>query len=278
MREKSIFSVSKLLISAIIFADRKFFEELKMNIESFKKALSEKRAVKIIAGINNFDTEKVKKVVCAADQAGAHAVDIAADINLITMSKELTNLPIFVSSIKPEELLMAAQNGADALEIGNYDALYADGLRLSANDVLELTKKTRELVGNDIFLSVTIPGQLEVEEQIRLAQNLQTFNVNLLQSEGAAVANVQNSGARGLLEKANVSISNTIELKRNVDVPVMTASGITSTTVALAFAAGADAVGIGSCVNKLNSTLEMIVTIKNILENINAKSKTKELV
>ena len=32
-------------------------------IESFKKALSEKRAVKIIAGIDNFDAERVAKVV-----------------------------------------------------------------------------------------------------------------------------------------------------------------------------------------------------------------------
>lgn len=34
-------------------------------IESFKRALSEKRAVKIIAGIDNFDAESVKKVVMA---------------------------------------------------------------------------------------------------------------------------------------------------------------------------------------------------------------------
>ncbi|MFA6988482.1 MAG: DUF561 domain-containing protein [Candidatus Gastranaerophilaceae bacterium] len=247
-------------------------------IETFKKALNEKRAVKIIAGINNFDSEKVKKVVCAADQAGADAVDIAADVNLINMSKELTNLPIFVSSIKPEELAMATQNGADAIEIGNYDALYADGLRLSADDILEITRRTRELAGNDIFLSVTIPGHLEVEEQIRLACALKAFNVDLLQSEGAAIANVTNNGARGLLEKANVSIANTIELKRNVEIPVMTASGITSTTVSLVFASGADAVGIGSCVNKLNSTVEMIAAIKNILGNINLQSRTRELV
>ena len=32
-------------------------------IESFKRALAEKRAVKIIAGIDNFDVESVKKVV-----------------------------------------------------------------------------------------------------------------------------------------------------------------------------------------------------------------------
>jgi len=247
-------------------------------IETFKQALTEKRAVKIIAGINNFDAEKVEKVVCAAEQAGAHAVDIAADIDLINLSRKLTNLPIFVSSIMPEELAMAAQNGADAIEIGNYDALYADGLRISAEQVLEITKKTIQLAGSDIFLSVTVPGHLDIAEQIKLACELEALNVDLIQSEGAAVANIQNNGARGLLEKASVSISNTIELKRNVETPVMTASGITSTTVAMAFAAGADAVGIGSCVNKLNSTVEMIAAIRSILENVPATSRKEELV
>ena len=45
-------------------------------IESFKQDIAEKKAVKIIAGIDNFDIENVKKVVMAAEQAGASAVDI----------------------------------------------------------------------------------------------------------------------------------------------------------------------------------------------------------
>ena len=40
-------------------------------IESFKRALSEKRAVKIIAGIDNFDVENVKKVVMAASNSSS---------------------------------------------------------------------------------------------------------------------------------------------------------------------------------------------------------------
>ena len=38
-------------------------EKIMSRIESFKRALAEKRAVKIIAGIDNFDVESVKKVV-----------------------------------------------------------------------------------------------------------------------------------------------------------------------------------------------------------------------
>ena len=46
----------------------------------------------------------------------------------------------------------------------------------------------------------------------------------------------------------------------------MTASGITTTTAAMAFAAGASAIGVGSCVNKLNSEIEMIAMARAIVE------------
>jgi len=232
-----------------------------------REKIAEKSMVKIIAGIDNFDMENVKKVVCAADMAGADAVDIAAKKEIIVLAKELTDLPIFVSSINPEELAMAAEMGVDAIEIGNYDALYKKGLRTSAQDILDVATRTRALVSDDVFMCVTIPGDLEISEQIQLAQELEAMGVDMLQSEGACVANVQNTGARGLLEKANVSISNTIELARNVEIPVMTASGITPTTAPMAFAAGASAIGVGSCINKLSSTLEMAATARALVES-----------
>lgn len=242
-----------------------------------KESLAEKKCVKVIAGIDNFDTEKVKKIVTAADQGGASAVDVAAREDIIYITKQITDLPVFVSSIKPEELKMAADNGADVLEIGNFDALYNQGLRISAEEVLNITKETMALVGNDVMISVTVPGHIEIAEQIKLAQDLEELGVDLIQTEGAAVANVENTGARGLLEKANVSIANTIELVRNVNIPVMTASGISSTTAPLAIAAGASAVGIGSAVNKLNSTFEMTIAVRSIVESISKTENKREI-
>lgn len=93
-------------------------------IDLFKKHLEEKRAVKIIAGIDNFDAENVKNVVLAAEKAGASAVDVSASEEIINIAKENTSLPVFVSSIVPEDLAMAVKAGADAIEIGNFDALY----------------------------------------------------------------------------------------------------------------------------------------------------------
>ncbi|MCR4881617.1 MAG: DUF561 domain-containing protein [bacterium] len=246
-------------------------------IDLFKKALEEKKAVKVIAGIDNFDGQRVRNVVIAAQKGGAHAVDIAADAGLIRMAKETCELPIFVSSTSPDMLAMAAKEGADALEIGNFDALYRKGLRIGADEVLELVRETRELVGEEIFLSVTIPGHISVAEQVELARALEALDVDLIQSEGACVANVNNDGARGMMEKVNVSIANTMEIINACSVPVMTASGITPATALMPFAAGASAIGVGSCINKLSSALEMTATVMSIMEKVGAQKEERIL-
>lgn len=251
-------------------------------IDLFKAHLREKRAVKVIAGIDNFDIENIKKVVSTATQAGASAIDICADEDIFMAIREITNLPLFVSSVIPEELAQAVRFGADAIELGNFDALYKKGLRMGSEEVLELAKETKSLIsgfqsGSDTFFSVTVPGHICVAEQIDLARKLEEIGVDLIQTEGAAIANVQSEGARGLMETAQVSIANTIELARNVEIPVMTASGITPTTAAMAFAAGASAIGVGSCINKLDSALSMMAVARSLVE-IAEKNIQKEMV
>lgn len=252
-------------------------------MDLFKQHLREKRAVKIIAGIDNFDIENVRKVVSAANQAGASAIDISASAEVFEAARQLTELPLFVSSIAPEELAQAVKMGADAIELGNFDALYKNGLRITSEEVFELARKTMslinksEILGSETFFCVTIPGHISVAEQIELARKLEEIGVDLIQTEGAAIANVQSEGARGLMETAQVSIANTIEISRNVDIPVMTASGITSTTAALAFAAGASAIGVGSCVNKLDSSIAMMAVVRSLVE-IAEKNVTRELI
>ena len=244
--------------------------------EQLRNVISQKRFVKVIAGIDNFDIEKVRNVVLAAEKGGASAVDVAASEDIIRLTKETTTLPVFVSSINSEELAKAVQYGADALEIGNFDALYRNGMRITAEEVLEITQKTMKLAGNNIFLSVTVPGHLEINEQIKLAQRLEEMGVDLIQTEGAATVETQADGARGLIQQAHVSIANTVEFVRNLNIPVMTASGITATTAPMAFAAGASAVGIGSCVNKCNSTLEMTAAVMSVVSAVTNNSSVNE--
>lgn len=235
-------------------------------IESFKRALAEKRAVKIIAGIDNFDTESIKKVVKAASNSGASAIDICANPDIIAMARSMTDLPLFVSSVEPQELAHAVALGADAIELGNFDALYKKGVSFSASQVLSLAKRTLELIDEEIFFCVTIPGELEIAEQVELARELEALGVDLIQTEGHFSNEAPSNGVRGLVERAELTLSNTIELSRNIELPIMTATGINPTTAALAFAAGASAIGCGSCVNKLDSEISMIAVSRSLVE------------
>lgn len=236
-------------------------------IDSFKHALAEHRAVKIISGIDNFDADRVRNVVIAAEQAGASAVDICADREIVSMVRSMTDMPIFVSSIKPQELAMAVALGADAIELGNFDALYKNGVSMSAHEVMDLVHETLRLINKeDVFFCVTIPGSIDISEQISMARELEELGIDLIQTEGHYTSEEIPSGVRGLVERAELTISNTIELTRNVEIPVMTATGINPTTAALAFAAGASAIGCGSCVNKLDSEISMIAVSKSLVE------------
>lgn len=247
-------------------------------IDLFKNDLREKRAIKIIAGIDNFNSESVKNVVCAAEMGGASAVDICFNEEIISMARENTSLPIFVSSIIPSELAQAVRMGADAIEVGNFDALYRKGERISAQRVLDIVNETiRLLDGQKTFMCVTIPGHIDISEQISLAMKLEEMGIDLIQTEGAATTSATNGGARGLLQTAEVSISNTMELVRNTSVPVMTASGITTTTAPLAFASGASAIGVGSCVNKLNSTIAMVAVVKSLVESVRTSASRETI-
>ena len=235
-------------------------------IESFKRALEEKRAVKIIAGIDNYDIENIKKVVTAASNSGASAIDICADSDIVSMVRHMTDLPLFVSSVKPQELAHAVILGADAVELGNFDALYKKGQSFTAAKVLKLAKETRELIGDEVFFCVTIPGELEITEQIELARELENLGINLIQTEGHFSNETPSNGVRGLIERAELTLSNTIELTRNIETPVMTATGINPTTASLAFASGASAIGCGSCINKLDSEIAMLAVSRSLVE------------
>ena len=193
----------------------------------------------------------------------------------------MTDMPIFVSSIVPSELVRAVELGADAIELGNFDVLYKKGMSFDANTVLSLVEETKSLLGDrDVFFSVTIPGEISSAEQIALACKLENMGIDLIQTEGHySVDSSEMTGARALLDRAELTISNTVELSRNVDMPIMTATGINPTTAPFAFAAGASAIGCGSCVNKLNSTISMIATISSLVEIANKNtSKVVEMV
>jgi thiamine monophosphate synthase len=228
-------------------------------------AFGDRRALKIISGLMNFDAARVEAVVRAADQGGADFVDIAADPELVRLAKRITSLPVCVSAVDPAAFAEAVAAGADVLEIGNYDAFYAQGRRFEAPEVLELTRQTRSLCP-EIMLSVTVPHILALDEQVQLAESLVNAGADVIQTEGGTSSQPNHPGTLGLVEKAAPTLAAAYEISRAVSVPVMCASGLSSVTAPMAIAAGAAGIGVGSAVNQLNSDIAMVAVVRSLAE------------
>ncbi|WP_287128818.1 DUF561 domain-containing protein [Candidatus Cyanaurora vandensis] len=233
-------------------------------VKVIQTALAGRGCVKVIAGLDNFDGEQVARVVRAAYQGGATYVDIACDEQLIRRAK-LSPLPVCVSAIEPEQLAQAVGWGADLVELGNFDCFYEQGQTFSAEQVLALTQRTRQLLPNTL-LCVTVPHTLALVEQAHLAQQLVQAGADLLQTEGGTSSHPSQPGTLGLIQKAAPALAAAYELSRAVAVPVLCASGLSVVTVPMALAAGAQGVGIGRAVNRLRDEVMMIATVRALVE------------
>lgn len=230
-------------------------------------AFSQGQGLKIISGLTNFDRDRVAAVVRAADKGGATFVDIAADVDLVRMAKSLTDLPICVSAVEAEAFVAPVEAGADLIEIGNFDAFYAQGICFDAAAVLALTQQTRHLLPS-ICLSVTVPHILALDEQVQLAEALVDAGADIIQTEGGTSSQPTHSGTLGLIEKAAPTLAAAREISRAVSVPVLCASGLSDVTAPMAIAAGAAGVGVGSAVNKLDNELAMIAVVRSLAESL----------
>jgi thiamine monophosphate synthase len=229
-------------------------------------AFEERRALKVISGLRNFDEASVAAVVRAANSGGATHVDIACSAELVKLARSITDLPVCVSAVDAELFLAAIKAGADMVEIGNYDGFYAEGRKFSAEEVLRITERTKSIIGSSVPLSVTVPHTLPLDEQVSLALELQQAGANIIQTEGGMPMRPSAGGIQGLIEKASPTLAATAAISHAVDIPTMAASGISHVTAPLALAAGASGVGVGSAVNKLNSPVAMIAAVRQIHE------------
>jgi thiamine monophosphate synthase len=232
-----------------------------------QRAFDTRSALKIISGLTNFDPQRVVTVAKAADQGGATFVDIAADADLVRLAKAETNLPICVSAVEAEAFLASVAAGADLIEIGNFDAFYAQGRRFEAPEVLELTRRTRALLPT-ITLSVTVPHILALDEQVSLAEALVAAGADMIQTEGGTSSWPNHPGILGLIEKAAPTLAAAHAISRAVSVPVLCASGLSDVTAPMAIAAGAAGVGVGSAVNRLDSPLAMVAVVRQLAESL----------
>tara|TARA_B100000214_G_scaffold32705_1_gene20857 strand:+ start:160 stop:945 length:786 start_codon:yes stop_codon:yes gene_type:complete len=240
---------------------------------SLQKSIQNKSLLKVISGLNNFNPESVSRISRAAGLGGADLLDIACEPKLVELALETSSVPICVSSVEPKLFPSAVNAGASIIEIGNFDSFYPDGRFFSADEVLSLAVESRCLLP-EIVLSVTVPHTLPLDSQSQLALDLFDIGVDLIQTEGGTSSHPISPGTLGLIEKASPTLAGTYAIasalkKSHHDLPVICASGLSEVTVPMAISVGAAGVGVGSAVNKLNSELAMIATVKGLRQALN---------
>nr|QCI09029.1 hypothetical protein [Inkyuleea mariana] len=244
------------------------------------KSFIQKKVVKIITGLNNFDINYIIKVVKASEIANATYIDIAANTKIVSIIRSFTNLPICVSSIDPIELYNCTLVGANMVEIGNFDSLYTKHLFFSPSQIYQLAKKTKSLI-NNIDICVTIPHTLILSDQIKLAINLQNLGINVLQTEGLSTkknifnkdSNLQDDIIFNSANKASSALSSTYAMANVVNIPIITSSGINSLSAPIAMCYGASAVGIGSALNHYKTIYQMSNYINEIVSSVSYQNK-----
>lgn len=237
---------------------------------SLQAAVAERRLLKVIAGLTNFDAAAVERISRAAGQGGADLLDVACDPALVRLAAQVSGLPICVSAVEPELFPAAVAAGAAMVEIGNYDAFYPLGRVFDAAEVLELTRRTRALLP-EVVLSVTVPHVLPLDQQEQLAVDLVAAGADIIQTEGGTSAKPFSAGSLGLIEKAAPTLAAAHSISRalasaEATAPVLCASGLSAVTVPMAIAAGAAGVGVGSAINKLNDPLAMVAVVRGLRE------------
>ena len=231
---------------------------------ALQRSLEQRSALKVIAGLMNFDAASVARVARAAGHGGAHLIDVACDPELVSLAiRESGGVPVCVSSVEPEQFPAAVAAGAVMVEIGNFDAFYPEGRVFGAEEVLALTRRTRELLPQ-VVLSVTVPHVLPLDQQEQLAVDLVAAGADLIQTEGGTSARPFSAGSLGLIEKAAPTLAAAHSISRAVDVPVLCASGLSAVTLPMAIAAGAAGVGVGSAVNRLSDELAMVAVVRGL--------------
>ena len=112
---------------------------------SLRQRLEQRSALKVIAGLMNFDAASVACVARAAGHGGADLIDVACDPELVALAIRESGVPVCVSAVDPALFPAAVAAGAQMVEIGNFDAFYPQGRIFDAAEVLALTRQTRAL-------------------------------------------------------------------------------------------------------------------------------------
>jgi Protein of unknown function (DUF561) len=235
--------------------------------KKLKNALNRHEVLKIITGIDNFNLNDIIIRSKEAELGGATYVDIAANINILHELKQVSHLPVCVSSINSNELLTCFKSGADILEVGNFDIFYEKGIVLSAKEVLAIAKDIMHRAPL-ACVCVTIPHYLSLLEQIQLAEKLEYFGVDIVQTEGFSSKSKEDLCLINALNKSSSALSSTYVFANYIKVPIISSSGINSLSAPIAVFYGASGIGIGSFISQFNDSIHRSFIIQYIIKSI----------
>jgi len=97
--------------------------------------------------------------------------------------------------------------------------------------------------------------------------------VDIIQTEGGTSSTPYSPGIQGFFEKSVPTLASTYAIhqefkKQSLNIPIMSASGVSQVTCPLAISSGASAVGVGSAVNKLDDLISMIAVVRGLKESL----------
>lgn len=193
--------------------------------------------LKVIAGIENFNTAEIRTVAQAADGV-AKAIDLSADADSVRWVKANTDLTVFVSSLEPQTLIDSLEWGTDWVELGNFQPIYDRGALINPEMVLGWTRELVAGVAGRAGICVTVPGILDVAAQVELAQAVEAAGADLIQ-----------------IENISGDLSHVAAIAAAVSIPVMVAGKLNAQTLPAALATGAQGYGIGQAIRQAE-TLE----------------------
>nr|YP_010850782.1 hypothetical protein Ycf23 [Lophurella mutabilis]WGH13548.1 hypothetical protein Ycf23 [Lophurella mutabilis] len=269
----------------MLFFIIKYFELiiLFMNLSNIQlyNSFKSKKVIKVITGIENTNIYQVAQIAQAANLANVTYLDVIANTKIVKFLKSFSSLPLCISSIDPIDIYNCVLAGADLVEVGNYDSFYNRGIYINSFQLIKLVEEIKYLIG-DIDMCVTVPYHLNINEQIKLAKDLKNLGVNILQTEGVFINNISKSVSR-LTNSLSSSLISTYFLSKYVDIPVITASGITSLFASMPIKYGASGIGIGSAIKYNDNIIDMVNAITevkssiyiNSLDSYNDFNKTK---
>ena len=114
---------------------------------------------------------------------------------------------------------------------------------------------------------------MPIDKQVDLALKLVEEGVDIIQTEGGTSSTPYSSGIQGFFEKSVPTLAATYAInqefkKQSLNIPIMSASGLSQVTCPLAISSGASAVGVGSAVNKLDDLISMVAVVRGLKESL----------